>query len=151
MIHQEEDNINTVDHQIKMKELMKIREVEALNREILRLTPQKLKRKLREEQLSTRGDRGVQQDRLLRAGIRGAGLELGRVPSYDDDTRCETNPDKESISEDETMAEQQKSKKRRGRKPEVIHDKTEESAVTTDSDARIIAGPNRTQINEGWG
>ena len=55
--------MDTVDHQIKMKELMKIREVEALNREILRLTPQKLKHKLREEQLSTRGDRGVQQDR----------------------------------------------------------------------------------------
>ena len=72
--------MDTVDHQSKMKELMKIREVEALNLEILRLTPQKLKRKLREEQLSTRGDRGVQQDRLLRTGIRGAGLELGRVP-----------------------------------------------------------------------
>ena len=105
--------MDTVDHQIKMKELMKIREVEALNREILRLTLQRLKRKLREEQLSTRGDRGVQHDRLLRADIRGAGLELGRVPWYDDETRGETNPDKESISEDETMPEQQKRKKRR--------------------------------------
>ena len=78
-------------------------------------------------------------------------MELGRVPWYGDNTRGETNPDKESTSKDETMAEQQKSKKQRGRKPKVIHDETEESAVTTDAGARINAGPNRTQINERLG
>ena len=43
------------------------------------------------------------------------------------------------------LRDQQKCKKRRGRKPKVIHDETEESAVTTDAD------PNRTQINERLG
>ena len=78
-------------------------------------------------------------------------MELGRVPWYDDDTGGIRNPDKESTSEDEAVAEQQKNKKRRGRKPKVIHDETYESAVTTNAGAQINVGLNRMQINERLG
>ena len=72
--------MDTADHQTRMQELMKIREVRALKQEITHLTREQLKQILRDKGWNARGNLAVKRDRTLRAKAKEAGLEHGIVP-----------------------------------------------------------------------
>ena len=139
--------MDTADHKTKMQELMKIREVRALNKEITCLTAKQLKQILMDKRLNARGNLAMRRDRTLRTKVREAGLEPEMVPWYPSDLPEEGAEGKESSSDEEVVVAKTM-KKKRGRKQKVPSEDQESNARTTDEGTQVSSHFNRMEINE---
>ena len=70
------------DHQRKMADVRKHRDVRSTYQEIKRLTDVELLQRMQSMKINTNGSREIQQDRLLRAWVLQQGLQLD-VPWYE--------------------------------------------------------------------